>query len=241
MKRPTLLRRLPLIRSIRSARGQSLVEFTILLPVLLIMISGLIEFGFMLNYYLDLIDAAREATRWAAGDDPVHCDPDVPSPGDAFCDFENPPDPWTWQNTNFYGRVCSIANESIDVGSGGQIDLDPTVDDIVISAFSVSGGTVSRRFPPTNGPAVQTMESGYSCMRAIGGAGAGYDSQFTSAEVQALLNPAAPNTGVVMVEMWYDYNMILGLPWITAFVPNPVTLYAYSMMPNANVEPTPTP
>ena len=37
-------------------RGQSLVEFTILLPVLLIMISGLIEFGFMLNYYLDLIE-----------------------------------------------------------------------------------------------------------------------------------------------------------------------------------------
>jgi hypothetical protein len=233
MKRPTFLRRLPLIRSIRSARGQSLVEFTILLPVLLIMISGLIEFGFMLNYYLDLIDAAREATRWGAGDDPVHCDPGVASPGDAFCTMAAPPNPWTWQNTNFYGRVCSIANDSIDVGSGGQIDLDATVDDIVISAFSVSGGTVSQRFPPAMG------ENGYSCMRVLGGAG--HDSQFTTAQVQALLIPGAPNTGVVMVEMWYDYNMILGLPWITAFVPNPVTLYAYSMMPNANVEPTPTP
>src|SRR3972149_8280177 len=142
MKRPTLLRRLPLIRSIRSARGQSLVEFTILLPVLLIMISGLIEFGFMLNYYLDLIDAAREATRWAAGDDPVHCDPDVPSPGDAFCTMAAPPNPWTWQNTNFYGRACSIANESIDVGSGGQIDLDPPAADLVRSTPPVPGGDV---------------------------------------------------------------------------------------------------
>jgi len=34
-----------LIRLIRSARGQSLVEITILLPALPIMISGLIEFG----------------------------------------------------------------------------------------------------------------------------------------------------------------------------------------------------
>jgi hypothetical protein len=241
MKRPTLLRRLPLIRSIRSARGQSLVEFTILLPVLLIMISGLIEFGFMLNYYLDVIDAAREATRWGAGDDPVHCDPaDVPAP----ClpvPWPAPPNPtlWTSLNPSFYGRICAIANQSIDVGSGGQIDLDATVDDIVISAFSVSGGTVSRRFPPASLPAVQGPETGYSCMRVLGGAG--HDSQFTTAEVQALLIPGAPNTGVVMVEMWYDYNMILGLPWITAFVPNPVTLYAYSMMPNANVEPTPTP
>ena len=52
-------------------RGQSLVEFTVLLPLLLMMISGLIEFGFMLNYYLDMIDAAREAARFAADDDPI--------------------------------------------------------------------------------------------------------------------------------------------------------------------------
>jgi Flp pilus assembly protein TadG len=219
MKRPTFLRRLPLVRSIRSARGQSLVEFTILLPVLLIMISGLIEFGFMLNYYLDMIDAAREAARWAAGDDPLHIDNTAT---------------WIDPNTNFYGRVCTVANNSIDVGSGGQIDLDSATDDIVVSAFSVAGGAVSARFPASLG------ENGWSCM--CPGCGSGnHTSQFTSAQVQALLNPAAPNTGVVLVEMWYDYHMILGLPWIKAFVPDPVTLYAYSMMPNPNVEPTPTP
>jgi len=60
------LRRLPLIRLIRSARGQSLVEITILLPALPIMISGLIEFGFMLNYYLDLIEpCGRRYPRWS--------------------------------------------------------------------------------------------------------------------------------------------------------------------------------
>jgi hypothetical protein len=52
--------------------GQSIVEFTLMLPVLLIMISGLIEMGFMLNFYLDLIDTAREVARLAADDDPIH-------------------------------------------------------------------------------------------------------------------------------------------------------------------------
>jgi Flp pilus assembly protein TadG len=198
----------------RTGRGQSLVEFTILLPVLLIMISGLIEFGFMLNYYLDLIDAAREAARWAAGDDPVHDDNSGV---------------WVDPNTNFYLRTQQVALDSIDVGSGGQISLDPLTDDVVISAFSVRmPGVVSARFPAGSG------ENGLALYNR-------HTSQFTSAEVQALLDSAAPNTGVVMVEIWYDYHMILGLPWITAFVPDPVTLYAYSMMPNPSVEPTPTP
>lgn len=201
-------------RRFGSGRGQSLVEFTILLPVLLIMISGLIEFGFMLNYYLDLIDAAREAARWAAGDDPVHDDNSGV---------------WVDPNTNFYLRTQQVALDSIDIGSGGQISLDPATDDVVISAFSVrSPGVVSARFPGASG------ENGLALYNR-------HISDFTSAEVQALLDPTAPNTGVVLVEIWYDYHMILGLPWITAFVPNPVTLYAYSMMPNASVEPTPTP
>ncbi|HSB89064.1 MAG TPA: TadE/TadG family type IV pilus assembly protein [Anaerolineales bacterium] len=196
----------------RRTRGQSLVEFTILLPVLLIMISGLIEFGFMLNYYLDLIDAARESARWAAGDDPIHDD----NTGAII-------DP----NPNFYLRTQQVALDSIDVGSGGQISLDPATDDVVISAFAVTGGSVGTRYP-SGSPLGLPLYNRHT-------------SSFTSAEVTALLNPVAPNTGVVLVEIYYDYHMILGLPWIKLFVPDPVTLYAYSMMPNANVEATPTP
>ena len=46
---------------------------------------------------------------------------------------------------------------------------------------------------------------------------------------------------MVLVEVFYDYHMVLALPWITAFVPDTMTLHAYSIMPNVNVEPTPTP
>jgi len=51
-------------------RGQSLVEIAIALPVLLILLSGMVEFGFMLNYYLSLLDATREAARLYSNFDP---------------------------------------------------------------------------------------------------------------------------------------------------------------------------
>ena len=49
-----------LTRNPKIRKGQSLVEFTIMLPVLLIMLSGLVEAGIALNVYLDLIDTTRE-------------------------------------------------------------------------------------------------------------------------------------------------------------------------------------
>jgi len=215
--------------------GQSLVEFTVLLPVLLIMISGLIEFGFMLNYYLDLIDAAREAARWASDADPIR-DPNT----GVYMD----------PNPLFYQNVQTLTKESLLAASDGRIDwidhpLDTmdnddddcgvTIDgnnDIVISAFGTRNNAgspvVDNRFPVASG------ENGVSlCNNRF--------SMITSAEIQSHLDPVAPTGGLVMVEIFYDYHQILALPWITAFVPDPVTLHAYTIMPNANVEPTPTP
>lgn len=216
-------------------RGQSLVEFTVLLPVLLIMISGLIEFGFMLNYYLDLIDAAREAARWASNADPIR----NPNTGDYL-------DP----NNAFYTDVQTLAKEALLAASDDRIDwIDHDLDsmdddddscivtinggnDIVISAFGIRNNegspVVDRRFPVSYGEAGVSL-----CNNRV--------SEFTSAEIQARLDPAAPTSGLVMVEIFYDYHMVLALPWITAFVPNPIPLHAYTIMPNANVEPTPTP
>ncbi len=41
------------------SKGQSLVEIAITLPMLLALFASMIEFGFMLNYYMALIDATR--------------------------------------------------------------------------------------------------------------------------------------------------------------------------------------
>ena len=50
----------------RHTRAQSLVETAILLPFLLLILSGLIEFGFLLNRYLVLLDAVRNAARFSS-------------------------------------------------------------------------------------------------------------------------------------------------------------------------------
>ena len=211
--RRKFLNRMKVLRTGRKkSRGQSLVEFTVLLPILIMMLSGLIEFGFMLNYYLDLIDAARESARFAANDDPIR---------DNNGNYLDP-------NPAFYARAQQVVLDSVNIGSGGQIQLNPATDDIVISAFSLMNGAVDQRFP--NG-------WGENGLNRYGN----HISNFTSADVTARLDAAAPATGMVLVELYYDYHMVLGLPWITMFVPETMTLHAYSMMPNVNVEPTPTP
>ena len=51
-------------RSTRS-RGQSLVEFALILPAMLLILGGILDFGFMLNSRITLINGTREAARWA--------------------------------------------------------------------------------------------------------------------------------------------------------------------------------
>ncbi|MBN2795031.1 MAG: pilus assembly protein [Clostridia bacterium] len=44
-------------------RGQSIVEFALVIPLLLIFVMGIIEFGFMFNAYLTISSASREGAR----------------------------------------------------------------------------------------------------------------------------------------------------------------------------------
>ena len=204
------------------SRAQSLVEFTVLLPLLLIMISGLIEFGFMLNYYLDVIDAARETARFAANDDPIRDDV-----------LGTPLNP----NDKFYDRAQAEAILSLKSSSDGRINwdppplpgspCDPVNGDVVVSSFAVLGNQVEQRFP-----------WGFPVGRSMCG---NQVSKFNYAVGDVIYGAASINSGLVLVEIYFEYDQVLGLPWIRAFVPDPVTLYAYSFMPNVNVEPTSTP
>ncbi|KRQ86266.1 TadE-like protein [Caloramator mitchellensis] len=45
-------------------KGQALVEFAIILPILIFIIAGIIEFGMMLNSYLTIQNASREGARY---------------------------------------------------------------------------------------------------------------------------------------------------------------------------------
>jgi Flp pilus assembly protein TadG len=47
----------------KRARGQSLVEFALILTPLLLLLLGIIQFGFIFNTYVTLTNATREAAR----------------------------------------------------------------------------------------------------------------------------------------------------------------------------------
>lgn len=49
----------------RDTEGQSLVEFALVLPILILLILGMIEFGWILNGQITLTSAAREGARVA--------------------------------------------------------------------------------------------------------------------------------------------------------------------------------
>lgn len=60
-----MAKRVPSAHSNRR-RGQSLVEFALVLPIFLLVLSGILDFGFMLFTRMSVINAAREGARVAA-------------------------------------------------------------------------------------------------------------------------------------------------------------------------------
>ena len=57
MQRPT---------HIRDDSGQTMVEFTLVLPILCVLLFGILEFGIVWNHYVTLTDAVRAGARKAA-------------------------------------------------------------------------------------------------------------------------------------------------------------------------------
>jgi hypothetical protein len=51
---------------LRGERGQALVEFVLILPVFLLLVFGMVEFGKAFNYWIDMTHLANEGARYAA-------------------------------------------------------------------------------------------------------------------------------------------------------------------------------
>lgn len=60
-------------------KGQSMAEFALILPVLLIVLCGIIDFGWLYYNQITLNNAAREGARYAV----IHYDPTVDWKGEA--------------------------------------------------------------------------------------------------------------------------------------------------------------
>ena len=53
-------------RTIKNERGQTMTEFAFVLPILLVLLFGIMQFGVIFNNYVALTDAARAASRKGA-------------------------------------------------------------------------------------------------------------------------------------------------------------------------------
>lgn len=53
-------------RSLKKNKGQSLVETALVLPIMLLLLTGIIDFGLLFNNYIIVSNASREGVRSAA-------------------------------------------------------------------------------------------------------------------------------------------------------------------------------
>lgn len=57
------------LKGLKDERGQSLVEYALVLPILLLLLLGIMEFGILVFNYNTIANAAREGARYGI----VHC------------------------------------------------------------------------------------------------------------------------------------------------------------------------
>ncbi len=244
-----LLRRI--IRIKKPGRGQSFVELALVLPVLLLILLGLVEVAFFISRYLDVMDLSREAARFASVRDPF-------ATGDLNCST-------TTDLNFFYDTSCMMSppsgsaacpNAQYCNGFNHYLNLDLSTDDVVISAFTISGNVISEQMPqPNNYWALSNVDfSGNTDLNLTSGTLPDNFKKncegnivrtgphFTAAQVQSLLLSNAPhNKGYVAVEVYYCHEQVLGIPIITDLIPNPLQIRAYTIMPLPAAQPTPTP
>jgi hypothetical protein len=200
-------------------KSQSLVELTLVLGILLLLLAGMVEFGNLLNLYINLVDGAREGARFGSNDDPFYVDPDT-GPHKQF----------------FFKQIYQIVegDKIKDPNAKGAINpivLDPTHDDILVTFFSV---TTHAPNPPT---LLRFEASPFSKYGNI------TESAFDDNDIKGKINPDTPNMGFVLVEIFYNYHQILKFIDLSNDPTNPYTIavHTYSIMPLSAAEPTPTP
>jgi hypothetical protein len=228
-------------------RGQSLVEFALMAPILLIILSGLFEFGFIFNHYLAVLDAARNSSRFSS---------------DNWYDIRDLDHVCT-STVDFYRQAaCMAALELASEHPSIELCLPPgkgtadcptgdwsKYDDVIVSVFSILRNSPLptdaqiKRFPTESG----CPQYGWSYAADMAGLSqcSGrtglHASRFTVADIKADLQINGPSTGLVLVEINNNYNHVLGLPWFTEFVGDPIELYIYALWPLVSAEPTSTP
>lgn len=213
----------------RLPSGQTYVELALLVPLLLIMLAGLVEVGFVVFGYLNLLDLTREASRFAS-----------------VRDFESA--------TGGGASLEECANNTLDYYEDTACffidpELNPYIpitntnySDVVVTVFTVSSsGSITTtniiRHPDADGWSLY----GDNWQKDCDGNTVLDEPFFTDEEVKDKFISGAPNNrGYVLVEAYACYDQLLHFPILSEVIPSPFRLHAYSIMPAPEAIPTPT-
>lgn len=183
---------LPRLKS--DPKGQSFMELTVVLGVLLMLLLGMVEFSLLLNQYVALVDAAREGARRGAGG---QVDPYTST--------------YTANETFFTDIDDIIEGQSESTGALDAIILNPTTDDVVITFYRIVGNSI---------------EATYGWSK--------HSLHTSQVNIESTVNSSsAPDSGVVVVEIFYSHPSI--------FLPDPIPVHAYAIMPLPKAKPTAVP
>ncbi len=233
------------LKSKRSDMGQSFVELVLAFPVVLLLLAGMVEIGFIFFAYLTVLDQTREAARFASIRDYEEGYATVLPPAPGPC----PAEPGDYPTSDycdacrdefldyFYDSACFFIDPDLNPYTTFQAS---NFDDVAISVFTVNDDHVSNRWPD-NAYDVWSLNAD-NWMKDCEGNVVATEPFITNAELEAMFVASAPeDRGLVMVEGYYCYHLLLNLPIISQFVTTPIRIHAYTIMPAGEAVPTPTP
>ena len=133
----------------RADRGQALVEMAVVLPILLVIVLGILDFGRAINYWNDETHVANLAARYAAVGQ---------LPTDTTCGTGNPQ--WGTSETLTQYIQCELGIDSQELQNGSGSKNGPQ--SAVCIAISIPNNTQYQ-------PVTVTLSSKYQWLPLVGG------------------------------------------------------------------------
>jgi hypothetical protein len=230
------------------------VEMALAFPILLLVMAGTLEVGKYFNDYITILDATREGARYSA-DGEITARSMTAIQEDCNVD------------QNYFHLAACLTRDNIKKNLAFN---DATDDVVVSAMSVDTNGHIITRFPRACGdpppppqlidtylyggcdPKVATSDQGWSLCQQVtmvfpqpptNGACTVKTSRFSKADIEGMLAKTldSPATGLVLVEVYREHKQFLGLiPPGLAFLPQKITMHAYSMMPVPAAAPPPS-
>jgi hypothetical protein len=244
----------------KKRKAQSFVEFALVLPILLLVLLGVVELTLFLGTYINLLDLTREAARFASNRDPnAVVSPTArtctnPVSGDKPLDF-------------FYDTSCIFAplqdsafcsanpTNQFCNGFNSTVQLKSNLDDVLIYVFTesnvngqpqITDNAWCKTTPTSTCPWVWSNNDPDTTHSDNWLHKCGTDMTNTTATpnfyptlMQSYLSSnTLMDKAFVVVEVYYCYQQVLNIPILSQYLPNPMVIDTYSIMPLPGAQPT---